>query len=118
MSSRSGSSPIDIDQLTESDLIDLNHRIVARLRFLRELQAHASMLEFRIGERVQFHPQDRAPVTGVITRYNKKSVSILTEDGQRWTVAPQLLERLRAPGAGAPASGKVIELPRMEYSHE
>ena len=27
--------PIDIDQMTESDLIDLNHRIVARLRSSR-----------------------------------------------------------------------------------
>jgi len=44
--------PIDIDALTESELIDLNHRIVARLRFLRQLHAHATMLEFRIGERV------------------------------------------------------------------
>jgi hypothetical protein len=33
---------IDIDALSELELIDLNHRIVARLRFLRELAAHAS----------------------------------------------------------------------------
>ena len=103
--------PIDIDLLGESELIDLNHRIVARLRFLREMHAHSSMLEFRIGEREKFHPEGRAPVTGVITRYNKKTVSILTDDGHRWTVAPQLLERAGAratpPGAG---SGNVIAL--------
>ena len=69
----------------------MNHRIVARLRFLRELDAHASMLELRIGERVTFHPDGRPPVIGVITRYNKKTVSLLTEDGQRWNVAPQLV---------------------------
>ncbi len=74
--------PIDIDQLTESELIDLNHRIVARLRFLRHLESHASMLEFRIGERVTFNPDGRPPVTGMITRYNKKTVSIVTDDGQ------------------------------------
>jgi hypothetical protein len=84
---------IDIDKLNERELIDLNHRIVARLRMLRELKAHTSMLTFRIGERVVFHPEGQAPVAGVITRYNKKTVSILTEDGQRWTVAPQLLRR-------------------------
>jgi len=110
--------PIDIDPLTEAELIDLNHRIVARLRFLRELEAHASMLEFRIGERVRFQPQARSPVTGVITRYNKKSVSILTEDGQRWNVAPQLLERVPAAGAAVRNSGNVIELTRGEYSHK
>ena len=38
--------PIDIDRLTESELIDLNHRIVARLRFMRQLNAHTTMLEF------------------------------------------------------------------------
>ena len=42
---------IDIDRLTETELIDLNHRIVARLRFLRQLETHVTMLEFRIGER-------------------------------------------------------------------
>jgi len=85
--------PLDIDLLTESELIDLNHRIVARLRFLRQLEAHSTMLEFRIGERVTFHPDGRPPVTGMITRYNKKTVSIVTDDGQRWNVAPNFLER-------------------------
>ena len=86
--------PIDIDQLTESELIDLNHRIVARLRLLRHVDAHAAMLEFRIGERVMFHPDGRRPVAGMITRYNKKTVSIVTDDGHRWNVAPQFLEKV------------------------
>lgn len=103
---------IDIDQLSESELVDLNHRIVARLNLLRQLNAHASMLEFRIGERVRFHPEGGPPVTGMITRYNKKTVSIVTEAGQRWNVSPQLLER--AASEPAPASGNVIALPRAK----
>ena len=75
--------PINIDNLSESELIDLNHRIVARLQMMRQLEAHSSMLEFRIGERVRFHPQGRAPVTGIITRYNKKTVSLITETGEQ-----------------------------------
>jgi len=51
--------PIDIDALTESELIDLNHRVVTRLRFLAQVDAHATMLEFRTGERVTFHPDGR-----------------------------------------------------------
>jgi hypothetical protein len=35
--------PINIDQLKESELIDLNYRIVARLRFLRQLGAYATL---------------------------------------------------------------------------
>jgi hypothetical protein len=102
---------LDIDQLGESELIELNHRIVARLRFLREIRAHSSMLEFRIGERVKFHPEGCTPVTGVITRYNKKTVSILTEDGHRWTVAPELLERARPNSTPSVRSDNVITLP-------
>ena len=40
---------IDIDQLTEAELIDLNNRIVERLRFLNQMRAHVEMLEFKIG---------------------------------------------------------------------
>jgi hypothetical protein len=31
---------IDIDRLTEDELVDLNHRIVARLIMLYEMRAH------------------------------------------------------------------------------
>jgi hypothetical protein len=104
--------PIDIDQLSESELIDLNHRIVARLRFLRELDAHSSMLEFRIGERVAFHPEGRPVITGMITRYNKKTVSIVTDDGQRWNVAPQMLRKAGPHEPGETSKGNVITLRR------
>jgi hypothetical protein len=40
---------IDIDQLTEEELVDLNNRVVARLRFLSDMRAHSEMLEFTIG---------------------------------------------------------------------
>jgi hypothetical protein len=50
---------IDIDKLSESELIDLNHRVVARLNFLGEMRAHAAMLRFRIGDRVPFDPPVR-----------------------------------------------------------
>jgi hypothetical protein len=106
--------PIDIDALSESELIDLNHRIVARLQFLRHLEAHASMLEFRIGERVTFHPDGRPPVTGMITRYNKKTVSIVTDDGHRWNVAPQVLERAAPRSTGKPGASNVVSIQRND----
>ena len=39
---------IAIDKLTEAELIDLNHRVVERLRFLHQMRAHAQMLEFNM----------------------------------------------------------------------
>jgi hypothetical protein len=101
---------IDIDALTESELIDLNHRVVTRLRFLAQVDAHATMLEF--GERVTFHPDGRPPVTGMISRYNKKTVSIVTDDGHRWNVAPQLLQRAAPRALIKPDAGNVIEISR------
>jgi hypothetical protein len=59
---------IDIDTLTEAELIDLNNRIVERLRFLNQMRAHAQML----------------------TRYNRKTVTVVTDSGERWNVAPRL----------------------------
>ncbi len=50
---------IDIDQLTETQLIDLNNRVVARLRFLQQMKTHHQMLEFSIGDRVAFSPAGR-----------------------------------------------------------
>lgn len=55
---------LDVDALTEAELIDLNNRIVARLRFLQQKPAHSAMLEFRIGDRVAFRPEGRAAVVG------------------------------------------------------
>ena len=84
---------IDIDKLTEAELTDLNNRIVERLRFLSQMRAHARMLEFRIGDRVSFQPEGHRGVVGMLTRYNRKSVTVITDDGQRWNVSPALLRR-------------------------
>ena len=103
---------IDIDTLTEAELIALNHRIVARLRFLHEGRAHAAMLTFRVGERVSFQPEGQPLRTGVLTKYNRKTVTVLTEDGQHWNVAPTFL-RAAPPteGTSTPTTAQVIRLP-------
>ena len=100
---------IDIDKLTEQELIDLNNRVVARLKFLRDMRAHASMLEFSIGERVTFQPDGQPPLIGIITKYNRKSVTVITEDGQHWTVAPVVLRKVpRQASQAAPNRGAEV----------
>lgn len=85
---------IDIDQLTEAELIDLNNRVVERLRFLSQMQAHAQMLEFRIGDRVAFQANAKEIIKGMLTRYNKKTVTVIADDGRQWNVSPGLLTKL------------------------
>jgi hypothetical protein len=100
---------MDIDQLTEAELIALHHRIVERLRFLEQMRAHGTMLAFSIGERVSFTPKDRPPLTGMVVKYNKKTVTVITDDGQRWNVSPSLLSKAE-PKAVTPIKGKVIRM--------
>lgn len=45
---------IDINALSEDDLIDLHRRITERLRFLSQTRAHHKMLQFKVGDRVSF----------------------------------------------------------------
>ena len=101
---------IDIDKLNEKELIDLNHRIVERLKFLESMRAHAEMMEFSVGEKVTFSPPGRGEVTGVLVKYNKKTVTVLTEEGQKWNVSPHLLEKSKEQKKKGKQSGNVIEI--------
>lgn len=101
---------IDIDRLTEAELIDLNNRIVERLRLLHQMRAHAQMLEFKIGDRVSFQPEGHPVVVGMLTRYNRKSVTVITDSGQRWNVAPRLLRRDDDARGAEKAAPNVIQL--------
>ena len=99
---------IDIDQLTEFELTDLNHRIVARLRMFAQLRAHTSMLEFKVGERVSFDSEDGRRITGMLVRYNKNTVSLVTDDGHRWNVSPALQARRdEQPEPAIPERGRI-----------
>lgn len=109
---------IDIDRLSEEELIDLNHKIISRLRFLRDMRSHAAMVKFRIGERVRFHPAGHPEINGIITRYNKKSVSIIADNGQRWNVHPSFLSKVAADqperNDGNAKEGSIIEFPQLK----
>src|ERR1700688_4160631 len=91
----------NIDSLSEEDLIELNHKIVAPVRFLSQMRSHSKMLDFRIGERVKFRPDGRPEITGILTQYNKKTVTVITDSGEHWNVAPGLLSKVEPAQAGS-----------------
>ena len=103
---------IDIDRLTERELVDLHNRIVARLKLLQQMRAHASMLEFSLGEKISFQPDGHPVLFGVITKYNRKSVTVITEGGQHWTVAPTFLRKLKSVREASAEAAQVINLPK------
>ncbi len=101
---------MDIDALTEADLLELNHRIVARLRALRDMRAHVGMLEFHVGERVTFQPPGHGLLQGVLTRYNRKTVTVVTDGHGQWNVAPSFLRKLDAASGNHPSGTNVVLL--------
>jgi len=104
--------PINIDQLSEAELVDLNHRIVARLKFLREMRNHRQMLNFRVGDRVTFQPPGQEPLDGIILKHNRKTVTVLTDDHQQWNVAPVFLSKVISSPDHPTQDAQVIRLPK------
>jgi hypothetical protein len=102
---------IDIDKLTEAQLIDLNHRVVARLKFLQQMRTHAHMLDFSIGETVAFQPEGRPVLSGVIAKYNRKTVTIITPNGEQWNVSPGFLRKAPSTAEGS-STAQVINMPK------
>ncbi|MFZ2738702.1 MAG: hypothetical protein WBI20_05360 [Burkholderiaceae bacterium] len=84
---------INLDKLTEDELLGLNRRIVERLKLIRQHSTLTSMIKFEVGQRVSFDPDGRAR-SGVLIKFNPKTVVVLTDDGLRWKVSPQFLRPL------------------------
>lgn len=101
---------IDTDKLSESEQIDLNRRIIERIRFLQQARAHKSMLRFSVRDKVCFEPEGKPLVLGVIKRYNKKTVSVLVEDGRNWRVSPQFILKVKDIPEPGSAKGNVIPI--------
>lgn len=108
-------NPIPIDHLTEAELVDLNRRVVTRLNFLHEMRLHARMLDFSVGEKVSFQPDGHPVLFATIIKYNRKTVTLITEGGQQWNVAPTFLRKLTDAGAAkAPSASAatVVSVPK------
>ena len=100
----------NIDHLTEPELIELNHKIVERLRLMRQIRSHKEMFRFKIGDRVSFHPSGHEPQTGTLTRFNRKSVTVITDNGGHWNVAPTLIELAQTKDAEETADMPQLKL--------
>ena len=102
---------IDISKLGEAELVELNQRIVARLRYLQEARTHHQMLSFNVGDRVRFHPPGHDPKSGVIVKYNRKTVTVITDDRHQWNVAPVFLSRVVDTQAAEASGPRGVQLP-------
>jgi hypothetical protein len=84
---------IDLSGYTETELIELNHRVIERIRTLQQARVRGVMTEFRVGDRVSFSPECGHEVKGTVVRLNRKSVTVVTAEGAHWRVAPVVLKK-------------------------
>ena len=93
-----------LEQLTEEELLQLNRVVVARLRLMQQIRDHGHMVEFHLGQPVQFTDPAGRMLRRVVARHNQKSVTVVTAEGMQWRVAPSLLRPASPPPEGDPAA--------------
>lgn len=101
---------IDIDSMSYDELVELNYKIVERLKFLDSMHTHIEMMQFSPGDQVSFEPPGRDKQFGTLVKYNKKTVTVITESGQKWNVSPHLLGKVRNVKSNQDRRGKIIDL--------
>ena len=88
---------IDLDKMSTDELVALNHRIVDRLKYLESVQTYKSMMEFNIGAKVSFESRGGREI-GTLVKYNRKTVTVITDSGTRWNISPHLLTLVKDVG--------------------
>lgn len=99
---------IDIESMDYDELVELNQKIVARLKFLDSMHVHKAMMQFSPGDQVCFEPPGRGKQFGTLVKYNKKTVSVITESGEKWNISPHLLNTVKK--VKAKPKGKIIDI--------
>ena len=82
---------IDLSRLSEEELVDLNRRIVERLRLMRSARQLVDLARFSVGMRVEFTTDDGRALQGEITRLNRKTATVCCNPSGHWRVSPALL---------------------------
>ncbi len=101
---------IDIDAMGYDELVKLNHKIVERLKFLDSMRTHKEMMQFGPGDQVCFEAPNQGKQFGTLVKYNKKTVTVITESGQKWNVSPHFLSKVKTVKSNQ--QGKIINLSR------
>jgi ribosomal protein S17 len=86
---------INIESLSYDELINLNRKIIERLKFLDSFHTHKEMMQFNLGDNVSFEHSAYGLVFGTLVKFNKKTVTVITENQQKWNVSPRMLKKIK-----------------------
>ena len=79
--------------MSEEDLLYLNRMVVERLNLLAQAKSTVQLAQFAEGDRVSFTDNAGTLKHGRVIRLNKKTVSLVTDDGHHWKVSPGFLRK-------------------------
>jgi hypothetical protein len=82
---------INIEHLSADDLMELNKKIVSRIKELKAQEQFKAAARFRMGDVVSFSDKNNVKTTGFITSIRKSTISVLTENNEHWNVSASLL---------------------------
>lgn len=92
-----------VDSLDVDQLHLLNEMVCKRIDYLRDSEINRQMLNFRPGDQVSFVDKKGSVIDGRVFKLNRKTVSVVGENGGKWNVSPGLLQPAQ--------SGEVAKLP-------
>lgn len=88
---------MDIENLSLEELRELNWKILKRMQKLRKMKLYGDLQKFDAGDRISFNGKGEELLTGTVLRVNQKSLTVKTDQGTMWYVAPALAAKIQLP---------------------
>ena len=82
---------INIEGLSEQELVALNRRVVTRITEIRQKRNPNEKFRFLRGDPVMFNHPNGGIGYGVVVKCNTKTVDVDGDDGMEWRVNPRQL---------------------------
>ena len=78
----------ELNKLSDEELIDLNHRICAKIEARVRQRQKKALAEFEVGDDVYFEDLEGTRIEGRVLRVNQKSLTIRTRLSKSGVVHP------------------------------
>jgi len=88
---------VNIETLIVEEFIELDGKIVSRIKELRAQGQVKAASQFRIGDVVSFTNKDKLKIIGFIVSTRGIKINIMTEDNEHWTVPASVLTLEQSP---------------------
>lgn len=79
-----------LNRLSEEDLRLLNRMVVERLKLYHKARDLKGLAKFNLMDRVYFTYAGKQ-ITGIVTKLNRRSVTVKTSDRKQWNISPAFL---------------------------